>query len=141
MNLFLDTSSLLKIYHREQDTDEILQLISQDVENIYLSELAKIEFNSAIFKKVRKKEFTIEKALEMIAFFEKDYANFQWIAIDNTIIEYSTELIKKHGTNGLRTLDSIQLSCAILKKSEINYFKTSDTVLKEIFIKENLQIC
>lgn len=132
MNLFLDTSSLLKIYHREQDTDEILKLISENAKNIYLSELAKIEFNSAVYKKVRQQHFTEEKALEMIAFFENDYRNFIWIAINNSIIENSKELIKKYGTKGLRSLDSIQLACAVSKRNEINQYKTSDNVLKII---------
>ena len=48
MNIFLDTSSLLKLYHKESGTDELLNLISGKAEQIYLSELAKIEFNSAI---------------------------------------------------------------------------------------------
>ena len=77
----------------------------------------------------------------MIAFFEKDYDNFRWISVDSTIIANSKELIKKHGTKGLRTLDSIQLACAISKQSEINSYKTSDIVLKEIFRKEDLSIC
>jgi len=141
MNLFLDTSSLLKIYHREQDTDEILKLISQDVECIYLSELAKIEFNSAIFQKVRRKEFTESKAIEMITYFEKDFENYIWISVDNQIIEIAKELIKKHGKTGLRTLDSIQLACAVFKQNEIQQFKTSDIILKEIFKNEQLTVC
>jgi len=59
MNLFLDTSSLLKIYHRESDTDEILLLISQEVEVIYLSSLAKIEFNSANILTIRDKSLLL----------------------------------------------------------------------------------
>jgi len=141
MNLFLDTSSLLKVYHKEQETDEILLLISQEVENIYLSEIAKIEFNSAIFNKVRQKQFSVEKAIQMILYFEKDYENFIWIEVNSNIISKSKELIKKYGINGLRTLESIQLACAISKSNEINQFKTSDLVLKKIFTLENLTIC
>ncbi len=141
MNLFLDTSSLLKIYHREQGTDELLRLISEDVENIYLSELAKIEFNSAVYKKVRQKLFPEEKALEIIAFFEKDFANFIWIAVDNKTIEKARNLIKQYGTKGLRTLDSIQLACAMAKNNEIDFYKTSDNVLNTIFLEEKLTVC
>ncbi len=55
MNIFLDTSSLLKLYHKEQGTEELLEFVSENVENIYLSEIAKIEFNSAIWKKFEQK--------------------------------------------------------------------------------------
>ena len=73
MNIFLDTSSLLKLYHKEKGTNELLKLISEKAEQIYLSELAKIEFNSAIWKKVRTKEFTKDGAEQIIAFFENDF--------------------------------------------------------------------
>ncbi|OFX43537.1 MAG: hypothetical protein A2046_01420 [Bacteroidetes bacterium GWA2_30_7] len=141
MNIFLDTSSLLKVYHREQDTDEILKLLSQEVENIYLSELAKIEFNSAVWKKVRTKEFIEVKAKEMITHFENDYNNFLWISIDKETISAAKELIKTYGQDGLRTLDAIQLACAVLKRNKIQKYKTSDSTLKQIFIKEKLTVC
>ena len=44
MKIFLDTSSLLKLYHKEQGRDELLKLIGEKAEEIYLSEIAKIEF-------------------------------------------------------------------------------------------------
>ncbi len=53
MNAFLDTSSLLKLYHNEPGTDTLIATLSQGVENLYLSELAILEFRSAIWKKTR----------------------------------------------------------------------------------------
>jgi predicted nucleic acid-binding protein len=48
MKVFLDTSSLLKLYHHEVGTERLLNTLSQGVEEIYLSELAILEFHSAI---------------------------------------------------------------------------------------------
>lgn len=138
MNIFLDTSSLLKLYHKESGTNELIKFISENVENIYLSELAKIEFNSAIWKKVRTKEYTEEGAKQIIAFFEKDFEKYKWIFVKTEIINSAKEFIKQHGNNGLRTLDAIQLACAISIKNEIHLFKTSDKILNTIFELENL---
>jgi predicted nucleic acid-binding protein len=59
MKIFLDTSSLFKLYHREADTVIIEQIFSQlTVTNVYLSEITKVEFTSSVWKKVRTKEIT-----------------------------------------------------------------------------------
>ncbi len=140
MNIFLDTSSLVKLYHKEKGTEELMKFVSENVENIYLSEIAKIEFNSAIWKKVRTKEFTEEGAKQIISFFEKDFEKYKWIFLNTEIVNLSKELIKKHGNNSLRTLDAIQLACAISVKDKINLFNTFDKVLNKIFELENLTI-
>lgn len=56
MKAFLDTSSLFKLYHREKDSEMIQDYLSRDVEEIFLSDLALLEFRSAVWKKVRKGE-------------------------------------------------------------------------------------
>ena len=59
MKIFLDTSSLFKLYHREVGTDELENLFSQvKITHVFLSEIAKIEFTSTIWKKVRTKQIT-----------------------------------------------------------------------------------
>lgn len=93
MNLFLDTSSLLKLYHQEVGTTELMKFVSENVENIYLSEIAKIEFNSAIWKKVRTKELIEGNAKKVIAYFVHDYKNYKWIVLEPGIINLAKELI------------------------------------------------
>ncbi len=62
MIIFLDTSSLLKLYHDEIGTEELLDILSKDIQAVYLSELAILEFRSAIWKKTRTNEITTETA-------------------------------------------------------------------------------
>ena len=51
MNVFFDTSSLFKLYHREIETEELMNLFSvEGVEAIYLAEITKIEFSSVVWK-------------------------------------------------------------------------------------------
>ncbi|MGK5092747.1 type II toxin-antitoxin system VapC family toxin [Deltaproteobacteria bacterium TL4] len=57
MMAFLDTSSLIKLYHHEDGSDWIMETLSHNkIEDIFLSELAILEFRSALWKKVRVKE-------------------------------------------------------------------------------------
>ncbi|NUO08149.1 MAG: hypothetical protein HUU08_05610 [Candidatus Brocadia sp.] len=48
MKAFLDTSSLIKLYHQEEGADFVMDALSNDVEEILLSELAVLEFRSAL---------------------------------------------------------------------------------------------
>ena len=49
MKIFLDTSYLFKLYHREIDTVLIEQIFSQvTVTIVYLSEITKVEFTSSV---------------------------------------------------------------------------------------------
>ena len=54
MKIYIDTSSLVKLYHAEPGTELIDKVFEQNsITEIYLSTITKIEFNSAITKKVR----------------------------------------------------------------------------------------
>lgn len=140
MKAFLDTSSLLKLYHSEADSDRLHEILSIDVEAIYLSEIAKIEFLSAIWKKIRQRDLTGEVGKAVISCFEADFNKFYWIKLTSEVIKRASELLKKYGDDGLRTLDSIQLACAVELKGENCSFFTSDRILQRLFNKENLNI-
>ncbi|MCV6636636.1 type II toxin-antitoxin system VapC family toxin [Candidatus Albibeggiatoa sp. nov. NOAA] len=81
MIAFLDTSSLLKLYHYEKGTQELTNQLA-DAEAIYLSELTILEFTSAIWKKVRMREIDKDKAAKVISCFQNDSNKFQWVALD-----------------------------------------------------------
>lgn len=141
MKLFLDTSSLFKLYHREADTESIEQIFSKvKVTHVYLSEITKVEFTSSVWKKVRTSEITELEAITTLQLFEKDYAKYTFIATDSVTIERARNLTTKYGLKGLRTLDSIQLSSAISLTKEVGLFVTSDNLLKSLLIEEGLQI-
>jgi len=140
MNAFLDTSSLLKLYHNEPGTETLMTALSQGIEAIYLSELALLEFRSAILKKNRMGEIDMETANTVIACFQQDYAKFQWIALDNEIIQQAQALLMKYGSAGLRTLDAIQLACALTLKEQSNTcFLSADKLLNSFFKQEGLE--
>ncbi len=51
MSFFIDTSSIVKIYHKEKNSQKVIDLYNSN-EAIYISELAKIEFVSTYWNKI-----------------------------------------------------------------------------------------
>ena len=141
MKLFLDTSSLIKLYHIEDGTVEIENLfIKFKVTDVFISELSKIEFTSAILKKVRTKEITENQANTTIQFFEFDFQKYKFVDLNQIILNNASQLIIKYGSQGLRTLDSIQLSTAIALIQNVNLFIAADKLLLKLFKEENLPV-
>jgi len=139
VKIFLDTSSLFKLYHKEADTNTIANIFNNyDVNTVFLSELSKIEFFSIVWKKVRIQEINDLKAKEIVGHFESDLTSYIFIPIDTTIVEQAITLITKYGTQGLRTLDSLQLSTAVYLKNSANLFITSDKLMDFFFKQESL---
>ncbi len=140
MKAFLDTSSLVKLYHQEEGADFVMEALSNDVEEILLSELAVLEFRSALWKKIREKEIEEKVAIEVIQCFHKDRDNFQWILLQSDIVESASYLLMKYGSYGLRTLDSLQLATALTLREEKCIFLTSDKLLRTLFVEERLNV-
>lgn len=139
MKIFLDTSALIKLYHKEIGTADVELIISEnDITEIFLSEIAKVEFSSAIWKKYRTKEITALQAQTTLNLFESDFGKFTFITIDSIIVENARALISKYGEHGLRSLDSIQLSTCVSLEKEVTAFITSDTTLESLLTMENL---
>jgi uncharacterized protein len=139
MKAFLDTSSLVKLYHQEIGSEPILKTISSNIKSIILSEIAILEFRSAFWKKIRQKELSEETAVKVIECFENDYAKFQWIIVDSDLIHSASELLMHYGSKGLRTLDSLQLACALTLKDDDCIFLSSDSLLLNFFKNEKLK--
>lgn len=140
MKAFLDTSSFIKLYHQEEGADFVIKALSNDVEEILLSELAVLEFRSALWKKIREKEIEEKVAIEVIQCFQNDRDNFRWILLQSDIIESASSLLMKYGSHGLRTLDSLQLATALTLREEKCVFLTSDKLLRSLFVEERLTV-
>ena len=139
MKIFLDTSSLFKLYHEEEGTEELEIVFSQEkITDIFLSEIAKVEFTSTIWKKVRTKEITVEQAEVTLELFANDFAKYNFVTTNSLILERARNLTTKYGVEGLRTLDSIQLSTCIELARQADVFYTADKLLKTLIEKEGL---
>lgn len=140
MKAFLDTSSLIKLYHEEEGSDFVMEALSNDVEEIYLSELAVLEFRSALWKKMMEKEIDGKTAIEVITCFHNDTDKFQWILLQSDIVKSASHLLMKYGNRGLRTLDSLQLAAALTLKDEESVFLTADKLLEALLKEEKLHV-
>ena len=140
MKIFLDTSSLIKLYHFEIGTDYLDKLFEDNsISEIFLSVIAKVEFTSAIWKKVRTKDLTEKEANSIINSFEKDYENFTFIDLDADIVILAKDLVFKYGLKGLRTLDSFQLASILKIKSKLSLAVTADELLKSLIKEEGIK--
>jgi predicted nucleic acid-binding protein len=138
MKVFLDTSSLVKLYHNEAGTEELLTFLANGVDEIWLSELTMVEFRSALWKKVRNGELRKDDAVQVMNCFQNDQDKFRWVHLEISIMHMAVSMLMKYGPNGLRSLDSIQLACAVFLKAEDMIHLTSDTLLKSFFRAEHL---
>ena len=140
MKLFLDTSSLFKLYHREDGTAELESVFSTaKITHIFLSEISKVEFTSTVWKKVRTKEISESVAKTTLELFESDFAKYTFAATDSITLEQARNLASKYGVAGLRTLDSIQLSTCVALSEQVDVFFTADKLLKTLLETEGLQ--
>lgn len=129
MNLFVDTSALVKYYYPEVDSQEVERFILE-AEHLYLCELSLVEFASALMKKVRMNELQDhEQQLIWEAFLSDIQAeSIELVELSQDDFRAASSLILQHGKDrNLRTLDSLQLAAA-LKVSD-GQFLSSDKEL------------
>ena len=94
MRLFLDTSSLVKLYHEEKDSESFKSIIvNSSVSSIFLSELTRVEFLSALWKKRRQGELTTEIVRQIAGLFEGDALQFTFMPLDNDIVGSACDLV------------------------------------------------
>lgn len=141
MNYFLDTSALVKIYHIETGSDSVIKVYgSEDI--IIISDLGKIEFLSAIFKKYREKDIDEETVNAVIDRFEDDLKNkYKLLKFSSLVLDEAWSLIKKHAKDfSLRTLDSLQLAFFKTYCEDDNIFVCADTRLVKIVELEGYEV-
>ncbi|MFI5139820.1 MAG: type II toxin-antitoxin system VapC family toxin [Sphingobacteriales bacterium] len=137
----MDTSSLIKLYHNEEGTDKLDKIFTDNViTEIFISEIAKTEFFSAIYKKRRTKELLLQRANDILNAFTSDEGTYTFVLIKSAIINASQKLIEKHGVAGLRALDSIQLASACSIGNLIDMAISGDKLLNSFFLSEGIPI-
>jgi predicted nucleic acid-binding protein len=109
MKLFIDTSALIKYFHQEQGSKRIEELMSSEINEIWISELAVIEFKSALYRLFRNNEINEEELNSAIQGFDEYLQALNIEPLRRAIIIEAELLIKNYGKNfGIRTLDALQ---------------------------------
>jgi predicted nucleic acid-binding protein len=137
MNVFLDTSAVIKLYHKEVGSGELLAFLNAHTHDLILtiSDITRTEFHSAFLRRVRMKEIPATPVFGVFDLFDRDLKMFNQIVIDATVKNMATTLLDNIAHHrGLRTLDAFQLAAALFCHQivPVDRFVTSDEKLGKI---------
>ncbi|MBD3328112.1 PIN domain-containing protein [Candidatus Peregrinibacteria bacterium] len=141
--LFFDTSALVKLYHQEEGTAVLDNLLAEEQFVIVISDLCIIEMVSALAKKVRTEEITAAVFEAVVTAFEEDVLGFEVLHISQEEKHRAVELLKSWGLEeGLRTLDALQLASALTRNmtTSLDLFVAADSTLVSVAKKESLPV-
>lgn len=128
MNLFFDTSALAKYFHEEPGTERVVALIEDPDHTVWLSELASIEFASAMHRKFREEALSQDQQEQALAGFNETLQTFRVVPLSSLVAERAKQLIARHGrTCALRTLDALHLAAyTILAETDWQFVVADD---------------
>lgn len=110
MNCYLDTSALAKLFFQEEGTDVVTGLVLDLTNVIWILDLARIEFRSALYRRYRTGELNDEMLRIALDGFEKQLGRFRIEPMTSALINEANVLLQGYGRKeGLRTLDALQL--------------------------------
>jgi uncharacterized protein len=137
MNLFLDSSALVKLYHSETGTDRLSALLATNADDLILTiaDISLLEFHSAVLKRVRIKEVSIKTAKTILTAFENDLAMFNVVEVDSETKQIAKGLLLQEAAKrNFGTLDALQLSAALSVDSvlPVDWFVAADKALLNI---------
>jgi uncharacterized protein len=124
---FFDTSALVKLYHEESGDIVVLPIYYGENE-IFISELSRIEFISATHKKFRNKEINTRILRITIDKFISDFNDrFHIIPLVSSLVDIAFDLITEYGrSKHLITLDAIQLASFLAIADDDTTFVSAD---------------
>ncbi len=140
---FFDTSALVKLYHDEDGTNTLDNMIDADNPIIVISDIGIVEMVSALLKKARMNLTDIMTCNVAIACFESDICKFEVIEVNTDIKNSARQLLKDFGTVfGLKTLDALQLASAVSASeiSKLDLFIVTDETLGKVAIRKGLRV-
>lgn len=129
----------MKLFHEEEGTAYTTELLTSSANVVWILDLARVEFVSALYRRLRNQELD-EPALEQaIEGFEEQLTGFHLEPMTHAIVEEAESHLRTYGKSvGLRTLDALHLGCFTLI-SEVDWgFVSADTILCETVTRMGL---
>ena len=114
MIIYLDTSSLVKLYVEEDESPKVDTLVRSS-EVTATSLVAYAEARAAFARRFREKAFTQDEYERIKEFFEKDWSSYLILSVTGDMIKLAGDLAEKHA---LRGFDSIHLASALTLHQE-----------------------
>jgi predicted nucleic acid-binding protein len=133
MIYFFDTSALLKYYHEEKGSAEIIRIIDSDSSSLWVSELAFVELNSAFMRRYREKELASQDVDRLVKLVAETHYLFTIEPLSSLLVKEAGTLLRSAGkTYSLRTLDALQLATFEIVCEPDWIFITADKTLYEV---------
>jgi len=135
--LYLDASSLVKLYMEEEGSLKIETLVRSS-EATATSIVSYAEARAAFARRFREKSFTSDEHNRLKAFFDKDWRNYFILNITQDMVKLAGNLAEKHA---LRGFDSIHLASALTLHQEVStpvVFSCFDNKLETAAMREGL---
>ena len=137
MVLYLDTSSLVKLYVEEQDSSKVEEWVKSSKVTA-TSLIAYAEARAAFARRFREKAFSSREYGRLISFFNEDWDNYLIVRVTKELVRLAGDSTEKHA---LRGFDAIHLSSAVTLLRELSapiVFSTSDKKLQKASQLEGL---
>ena len=140
MNIYLDTSALVKLYI-DEDGSDIVNDRTDRATIVSTSRIAYAEALSAFVQCKNEKVLSKKNYDKCITCFKFDWEMYFVIEASEKVIKIAGDLIEKHSIRGF---DSIHLASAMVLRKEINQsidFMCWDNRLLEAAKKEGFKTC
>jgi predicted nucleic acid-binding protein len=114
--LYLDTSSLVKLYVEETASADVEGLVGS-AEITGTSLIAYAEARAAFARRFRENAFSSKDYNRLRSQFESDWKNFLSIHVNLEIVRMAGDLAEKHG---LRGFDAVHLASAVTLREKLD---------------------
>jgi predicted nucleic acid-binding protein len=139
MIVYLDTSSLVKLYVEETGSEKIRD-IAYNATVISTSKIAYAEARAAFARKQKEDGFTINTLRKIVEDLNRDWESYFVVEITDGLIRSAGDIAEKHL---LRGFDSIHLASAINLRDKTGaeiYFSSNDARLNRAAEKEKIVV-
>lgn len=116
MNVYLDTSALVKLYVEEAESDDMAELVAA-AEGLWTSVTTYAEARSAFGRKLRERKLGADDHQQVLVQLDQDWPHLHVINIDQAVGRAAGALSTLHG---LRGFDAVQLACALYAWSRVD---------------------
>jgi len=137
--LYLDTSTLVKLYVREKNSQETQELV-HEAEVVATSQVAYVEARAAFARKLREHGLTRRENRSVIEGLDRDWETYFAVNVSYELIRTAGEFAETHA---LKAFDAIHLASAVLVRGQVNQsvtFYCFDHRLASAAEKQGLEI-
>lgn len=141
MKLFFDTSALVKYFHDEAGTQQVVSLIMDHANEIWVSDLTRVEFLSALYRKVRTAELGVNQLYDAIVGFDEEWKRFSVQPLGHIVVTEAEKFLRKQGQKyRLRALDALQFASFALLAELDWQFVVADELLASAVAAEGFHV-